>query len=57
MMDSLCIRRFLKNIKVADKKTAQNDIDVRAAINEVEETLRDKGRILVRESGTELFSE
>ena len=45
--------QVLENIRVADKKAAQDDAEVRAAIKEVEETLGDKGRILVRESGTE----
>ena len=35
------------------KRQAQDDAEVRAAIKEVEKTLGDKGRILVRESGTE----
>lgn len=45
--------QVLENVRVADKKAAQDDAEVRAAIKEVEETLGDKGRILVRESGTE----
>ena len=45
--------QVLENVRVADKKAAQADVEVRAAIKEVEETLGDKGRILVRESGTE----
>lgn len=45
--------QVLENVRVADKKAAQEDVEVRAAIKEVEETLGDKGRILVRESGTE----
>ena len=45
--------QVLENVRVADKKAAQEDAEVRAAIKEVEETLGDKGRILVRESGTE----
>ena len=45
--------QVLENVRVADKKAAQDDVEVRAAIKEVEETLGDKGRILVRESGTE----
>ena len=44
--------QVLENVRVADKKAAQADVEVRAAIKEVEETLGDKGRILVRESGT-----
>ena len=45
--------QVLENIRVSDKKAAQADVEVRAAIKEVEETLGDSGRILVRESGTE----
>lgn len=45
--------QVLENVRVADKKAAQADAEVRAAIKEVEDTLGDKGRILVRESGTE----
>lgn len=45
--------QVLQNVRVSDKKAAQADVEVRAAIKEVEETLGDKGRILVRESGTE----
>lgn len=45
--------QVLENVRVADKKAAQADVEVRAAIREVEETLGDSGRILVRESGTE----
>ena len=45
--------QVLENVRVADKKAVQDDFEVRAAIKEVEETLGDKGRILVRESGTE----
>lgn len=45
--------QVLKNIKVVDKKEAQNDIDVMAAVDKVAKELGDDGRILVRESGTE----
>lgn len=45
--------QVLENVRVADKKAAQDDAEVKAAIKEVEETLGDSGRILVRESGTE----
>ena len=45
--------QVLENVRVSDKKAAQDDAEVRAAIKEVEKTLGDKGRILVRESGTE----
>ena len=46
--------QVLENVRVSDKKAAQDDVEVRVAIKVVEETLGDKGRILVRESGTEL---
>lgn len=45
--------QVLKNIRVADKASAQNDCDVQAAISEIAAKLGDSGRILVRESGTE----
>lgn len=44
---------MLKNVKVKSKPDAQNDPDVQKAVDEVSEKLGDKGRILVRESGTE----
>ena len=45
--------QVLKNIRVTDKKEAQNDPDVQAAVADVTAKLGDTGRILVRESGTE----
>lgn len=45
--------QLLINVRVTDKKAAQEDPDVQAAVKEVEELLGDEGRILVRESGTE----
>ena len=45
--------QVLESVRVSDKKAAQDDAEVREAIKEVEEMLGDKGRILVRESGTE----
>lgn len=45
--------QVLKNVRVTDKKTAQADPDVQAAVQAAEEALGDDGRILVRESGTE----
>lgn len=45
--------QLLKNVRVADKKTAREDADVQAAVDAVTEALGDTGRILVRESGTE----
>ena len=45
--------QLLINVRVTDKKKAQEDPDVQKAVKEVEELLGDEGRILVRESGTE----
>ena len=45
--------QVLKNVRVTDKTTAQNDPDVQAAVAEIAARLGDSGRILVRESGTE----
>lgn len=45
--------QLLKNVRVTDKTAAQNDPDVKAAVEEVAAALGDDGRILVRESGTE----
>ncbi len=45
--------QLLINVRVYDKKKAQDDPDVQKAVKEVEEALGDEGRILVRESGTE----
>ena len=43
----------LINVRVRDKKAAQEDPAVQAAVQTVTEKLADTGRILVRESGTE----
>ena len=45
--------QVLINVRVTDKAAAQADTDVQNAVKSVERTLGDKGRILVRESGTE----
>jgi len=45
--------QVLENVKVKDKSAAQNDPDVKAAVEEAAEALGTSGRILVRESGTE----
>lgn len=45
--------QVLENIRVTDKKTAQQDGDVQAAVKAVAQELGESGRILVRESGTE----
>ena len=54
LMEGLTIYpQVLENVRVTDKKAAQDDVDVRAAVLGVTEALGDTGRILVRESGTE----
>ena len=45
--------QVLKNIRVTDKTKAQDDADVKAAVEAVANALGADGRILVRESGTE----
>ena len=45
--------QVLKNARVTDKRAAQDDADVRAAVKAVADELGNAGRILVRESGTE----
>ena len=45
--------QVLKNARVTDKRAAQDDADVQAAVKAVADSLGDSGRILVRESGTE----
>ena len=45
--------QVLINVRVKDKKEAQDDSDVQAAVKAVADELGDTGRILVRESGTE----
>ena len=45
--------QVLKNVRVHDKKTAQDDPDVQAEVQKVSEALGDTGRILLRQSGTE----
>ena len=46
--------QVLENVRVIDKKAAQNDPAVQEAVSKVAEALGDTGRILVRESGIEL---
>lgn len=41
------------NVKVKDKKAASNDLDVKKACEEAEKIINGKGRVLLRESGTE----
>lgn len=45
--------QLLQNIRVTDKRRAQEDPDVKAAVESVAQALGGNGRILVRESGTE----
>lgn len=45
--------QVLENVRVSDKKAAQNDSAVQEAVAKVADALGDTGRILVRESGTE----
>ena len=45
--------QLLKNVRVADKKQAQENEAVRAEVEKVAAALGSDGRILVRESGTE----
>ena len=45
--------QVLENVRVTDKKAAQDDAVVQAAVKAVAEALGDTGHILVRESGTE----
>ena len=54
LMEDLTIYpQVLENVRVTDKKAAQDDADVQAAVQAVTDALGDTGRILVRESGTE----
>ncbi len=45
--------QVLKNVRVTDKRAAQDDPDVQESVQAVKEKLGDTGRILLRESGTE----
>lgn len=45
--------QLLINVKVKDKDQAMNDPEVKAAIDQVNESLHGNGRLLVRPSGTE----
>ena len=45
--------QLLKNVRVKDKKTAQENPAVQEAVKKAAEALGSDGRILVRESGTE----
>lgn len=45
--------QVLKNVRVKDKKAAQDDETVQAEVAAVSEALGEDGRILLRQSGTE----
>ena len=45
--------QVLKNVRVKDKKAAQDDEAVQAEVSKVTEALGTDGRILLRQSGTE----
>ena len=45
--------QVLKNVRVHDKQTAQDDPAVQAEVAKVAEALGNDGRILLRQSGTE----
>lgn len=45
--------QVLENVRVLDKKEAQEDPDVKAEVGKVARALGDSGRILLRQSGTE----
>ena len=47
--------QVLKNVRVADKKAAMEDVAVQEAIARITSELGNEGRILVRESGTEML--
>lgn len=47
--------QVLKNVKVRDKQAAQSDPLVQEAVERITKELGDDGRILVRESGTEML--
>lgn len=47
--------QVLKNVKVKDKKAAKNDPKVLEAVDRITNQLGNEGRILVRESGTEML--
>jgi phosphoglucosamine mutase len=51
--DLVIYPQVLKNVRVQDKEAALNDFAVQSAVREVAERLGDRGRILLRKSGTE----
>ncbi len=51
--DVVLYPQYLKNVRVTNKDDAVNDKDVLASIKDVEALLNGKGRVLLRQSGTE----
>lgn len=47
--------QVLKNVKVADKNKIMDSFELKDTVSKVEQKLSDKGRILVRSSGTEML--
>lgn len=45
--------QYLKNVRVLDKDAVMNDKDVLASVKEAEKLIDGKGRVLLRQSGTE----
>ena len=45
--------QYLKNVRVVDKDAVMNDKDVLATVKDVEKLIDGKGRVLLRQSGTE----
>lgn len=45
--------QYTKNVRVSDKKTIMSNPDVLNAVKDVEQKIAGKGRVLLRESGTE----
>ena len=45
--------QYLKNVRVVDKDAVMNDKDVIASVKEAEKLIDGKGRVLLRQSGTE----
>ncbi len=45
--------QYLKNVRVVDKDAVMNDRDVLASVKEAEKLIDGKGRVLLRQSGTE----
>jgi len=45
--------QFTINVRVQDKKAIMSNLEVLKAVKQAEETIAGKGRVLLRESGTE----